>query len=229
MDTDTRQTANPDQFKTTQWHLVQSADDVKAMDALVRIYWKPLYFFVRHHGHDRETAKDVVQEFLAGLMRRGSILKADPARGRFRTFLRAALLNFLRDRSKAAARRKRKAERRTLSLDFARGETDYALQVTAGESPERVLNRAWARSLWEHALEELKGQPAHLEAFRFYLEDRNYGAIASRTGLSVTAAKAAVHRLKAQLRDIIIGRIRETVNNKEDLKAELAEFKSLLS
>lgn len=220
---------DPANFKTTQWNLVRAASDTDALEALIRIYWKPLYFFVRHHGHDGETAKDVVQAFLMDLMERGAIPKADPARGRFRTFLRAALLNFLRDRSKNAARQKRRPGRRLLSLDFKRGETDYHLQVAGGDSPERVLNRAWARSLWEDALSQLKGEQAHLEAFDLYLKEAGYPAIAAKTGLSEAAAKVAVHRLKAQLRELITSRIRETVTSEEDLKAELAEFRSLLS
>ncbi len=220
---------DPTRFQTTQWNLVRAANDADALEALIRIYWKPLYFYVRHHGRDSETAKDVVQAFLTDLMERGAIQKADPARGRFRTFLRAALANFLKDWSKAASRQKRGAGRYPLSLDFARGETDYKLQVVAGETPERVLNRAWARSLWEDSLAHVHGDPAHLEAFRLYLEDADTAAIARRTGLSEGAAKTAIHRLKAQLREFIVSRIRETVDNEKDLEAELAEFKSLLS
>jgi len=216
-------------FKTTQWNLVRAANDGGALEALIRIYWKPLYFFVRHHGHDGESAKDVVQAFLMDLMERGAIPKADPARGRFRTFLRASMMNFLRDWSKTAARQKRRPGRRLLSLDFKRGETDYHLQVTGGETPERVLNRAWARSLWEDALSQLQGERAHLEAFDLYLKNVDYPKIAQKTGLSESAAKVAIHRMKGQLRELITRRIRETVTSKEDLAAELAEFKSLLS
>jgi RNA polymerase sigma factor (sigma-70 family) len=219
---------DPENFKTTQWNLVRAANDSGALEALIRIYWKPLYFFVRHHGHDSESAKDVVQAFLMDLMERGAIAKADPARGRFRAFLRGSMMNFLKDWSKNAGRQKRRPSRHLLSLDFKRGETDYHLQVAGGEAPERVLNRAWARSLWDDALSQLKGERAHLEAFDLYLKEADYPAIAAKTGLSESAAKVAIHRMKAQLRELITGRIRETVTSEEDLQAELAEFKSLL-
>jgi RNA polymerase sigma-70 factor (ECF subfamily) len=229
MKRDTTILKGPQGFQTTQWTLVQSAGDAKAMEALIRLYWKPLYFFVRHHGHDREEAKDIVQGFLTDLLERGAILKADPARGRFRTFLRAAMTNFLRDRAKAETRKKRKASRPVLSLDFARGEREYSIQVAAGESPERVLDRAWARSLWEDALARLEGEPAHLAAFRMYLTDAGYAAIAKETGLSEGAAKVAVHRLKARFKELILERMRETVSSAGELNAEVAEFKSLLA
>jgi len=53
--------------------------------------------------------------------------------------------------------------------------------------------------------------------------------VSEKTGLSETAAKVAVHRLRAKLRKILIGRIAETVDNKDDLQAELSEFVDLLS
>ncbi len=216
-------------FQTTKWNLVLAAHDAAAMEALIRIYWKPLYFFVRREGYDCETAKDIVQEFLAGLLERGAIFQADPARGRFRAFLRASMSNFLKDRSKAASREKREGGRRTLSLDFARGEAEYEkLQPSAGETPEQMLSRAWARSLWEDSLAELSGERPHLEAFRLYLKNEDYAGIARKTGLSESAAKVAVHRLKGKLRELIVARIRETVTTPKDLKEEIAEFRELL-
>jgi RNA polymerase sigma factor (sigma-70 family) len=218
------------QFRTTRWNLVLASRDGEAMEALIRIYWKPLYFFVRRAGHDPETAKDIVQEFLAGLLEKGGIEKADPSRGRFRAFLRASMGNFLKDRLKAASRDKRKPQRRTLSLDFAGGEREYAkLQPASGEAPDEVLSREWARSLWVDALARLTGERAHLEAFWLYLRNEDYDEITRKTGLSESAAKVAVHRLKARLRESIVARIKETVSTPKDLEAELAEFKSLLS
>jgi hypothetical protein len=57
----------------------------------------------------------------------------------------------------------------------------------------------------------------------------DYSTISQKTGLSESAAKTAVHRLKGQLRDIIVGHIRDTVSSEADLEAEVAEFMSLLS
>ena len=43
------------------------------------------------------------------------------------------------------------------------------------------------------------------------------------------AAQSAVHRLKGRVRDIVVGYIRDTVTSDTDLRAEVAEFVSLLS
>ena len=87
----------------------------------------------------------------------------------------------------------------------------------------------WARSLLDQALADVKGSPAHLEAFRLYLDGQSYDAISEKTGLTETAAKVAVHRLRGRLRKTLIDRIAETVDNQDDLDAELSEFVHLLS
>jgi RNA polymerase sigma factor (sigma-70 family) len=229
LNNDTQMMGDRHNFPTTSWNLVQSARNVEVLDSLIKIYWKPLYFFVRRHGYNNETAKDIVQSFLTTLLERDAFSKADPARGRFRTFLLAALSNFLKDCSKAQTRLKRGGDQPLFSLDFVSGESEYTLEVGKEDQPETVLNRAWAKSLWKHSLLELEGEPAHLEAFRLYLADSDYAAICGKTGLSESAAKTAVHRMRGQLRDIIVGHIRETVTNEEELAAEVAEFMSLLS
>lgn len=225
---DTQMMGDQVQFPPTSWTLVRSSQNLKALGSLVSVYWKPLYFFVRQQGYPNETSKDIIQEFLKTLMERGSLRRADPARGRFRTFLLAALSNFLKDRAKAESRLKRGGDQTIFSLDFVRGEGEYVREAARGDSPETILNRAWATSLWRHAVEELKGDPVHLEAFHGYLADESYESICARTGLSQAAAKTAVHRLKGRLREIVIGHLRETAASEEDLEGELAEFLALL-
>jgi RNA polymerase sigma factor (sigma-70 family) len=229
MKNDTKILGPNHEFDTTSWSLIRAVGDVNAFDTFVRIYWKPLYFFVRQHGYDNENAKDIVQDFLTSLLEKGSLSKADPARGRFRTFLLAALTNFMKDRIKAASRQKRGGAQTILSLDFATGEREFVLEVASGESPETVLHRAWARSLWKQAISELKAEPAHLEAFHMYLADADYEAIARKTGLTPAAAKMAVHRMKGQLRDNVQHYILQTAADEDELKAEIAEFMALLS
>lgn len=226
---DTQMMGDEVRFPPTNWTLVRSAANLSALESIVSIYWKPLYFFVRQHGYSNEVAKDIVQEFLTLLIEKGTLRRADRSRGRFRTFLLAALSNFLRDWVKAEAALKRGGRRPLVSLDVRKGESEFLRQVAGGESPETVLNRTWARSLWEHSLGELRGDESHLKAFRLYLCDADYATICERTGLSDSAAKTAVHRLKSQLRELVTDHLRETVAHEEDLGRELADFLSLLA
>ena len=216
-------------FQTTRWNLVRSDQDPEVLGTLISTYWKPLYFFVRQRGFDNETAKDIVQEFMTKLLQRRSFKRADPARGRFRTFLLCALENFIKDRARLASRDKRGGGHRLLAIDFARGESDFAAQVGPSETPEMALNRGWARSLWEQSLKELQAEPAHLEAFKLYLVDASYRRISQETGLQEREIGSVLRRLKGQLKHIIVGHIRETVTNESDLAAEVEEFRALLA
>ena len=221
---------NNRQFPPTEWDLLQVAPNLQSLDILARRYWKPLYFYVRRHRFDVETSKDIVQGFLASVLSRQTFWKADPKLGKFRTFVLSALSNYIKDWSRSSSRLKRGGGQRGLSLDFGSVEAEYSPQIAShDDTPENVLNRAWARSLLEQSLADLKGSPAHLEAFRLYLDGESYESIGAKSGLSETAAKVAVHRLRAKLRKIVIDRIAETVDNAEDLNAELSEFVDLLS
>ncbi len=221
---------NNRQFPPTEWELLRAAPNLQSVDVLARRYWKPLYFYVRRRGFDVETSKDIVQGFLANVISRQTFWKADPKLGRFRTFILSSLANFIKDRSRTSTRLKRGGGQRAVSLDFASVEVEYSPQIASDDdTPEVVLNRAWARTLLDQSLGEVKGSPTHLEAFRLYLDGECYEVIAEKTGLSETAAKVAVHRLRGKLRAILISRIAETVDNQEDLDAELSEFVDLLS
>lgn len=193
------------------------------------IYWKPLFFFVRRRGYDHHSSKDIVQEFLTRLFERSAFKQADPARGRFRTWLLAALSNFLRDWRKSALREKRGSGKLTLSLDFEMGESEYELEVAVDASPEEALNRAWARNLLEATIASLEVSPPRLLALRMRLAGQNYAEILAATRLIPAAAKTSNHRLRAQLRALIEARIRATVAAEADFKAELREFISLIS
>lgn len=197
-------------FQKTSWDLVRSAEHSRGMDILIRRYWKPLYYFIRQKGFDNETAKDVVQDFLADALERGTISRADPARGKFRTFLLTALCNFIRDWHKSSNRLKRGGGQVTLSLDFDAGERQYAFEVASGETPETILNRAWLQSVLDECIAELSGNASHLQAFHLMVQGFSYSAIAKETGLTESAVKAAVCRLRQQLRVIMLRRMNRT-------------------
>jgi RNA polymerase sigma factor (sigma-70 family) len=215
-------------FQNTAWDLVRAAPKREALDALIRIYWKPLYFFVRQRGFANEEAKDVVQEFLASALEHGMIPRADPLRGRFRTFLLAALTNFLKDRRRSSGRQKRGGGQVPMSLDFEMGEPKYARAVNTGEPPETIVDRAWAKGLLGQCILELEGKPSHLQAFELQMQGADYVSIGKATGLSETAAKTAVHRLRVRLRGILRSHLSLENATEEEVVRDVAEFASLL-
>src|SRR5512136_3003846 len=84
-------------FLTTHWSLIEGvqkhADPDRALiGLLLERYWKPVYCYLRRKGYKNEDAKDLTQGFLHEVvLDRQLIQRADPAKGRFRSFLLHAL------------------------------------------------------------------------------------------------------------------------------------------
>ena len=85
------------QFPTTRWTLVVAAGDPhrkEARSALVSLcesYWYPLYAYLRRRGHSAEEAQDLTQEFLLRVLEGHYLDRADPEKGRFRSFILTSL------------------------------------------------------------------------------------------------------------------------------------------
>jgi RNA polymerase sigma factor (sigma-70 family) len=228
MGTDTDILGPSKSFAKTSWSLVRSVRKGEGWDPLIRLYWKPLYFYVRRRGMDNETAKDLIQEFITTLIERRSIERADPSRGRFRTCLLAALDHFLADWKKKETRQKRGRGAPVLSFDFAGGERDYTLEVAAGEAPEKLACRAWAHELLDQCLLELEGDPAHVAALRLRLKGADYRQICEHTRLSDSMAHLAVHRLTKEFGEIVGRRLRELCPDPGEFEQELSDFMELI-
>src|SRR5262245_43417342 len=87
----------PDWFRTTHWSMVleagrgKSAQGSAALAKLCKIYWHPLYAYVRRLGHSPTDAEDLTQDFFARLIEKNYVETADAEKGRFRSFLLTAL------------------------------------------------------------------------------------------------------------------------------------------
>jgi RNA polymerase sigma-70 factor (ECF subfamily) len=90
-------------FPSTRWSLIvkagalASSEDRSALGELCKLYWYPLYTFIRGKGNDHNRTLDLTQSYFARLLEKGVIARADRAKGRFRSFLRADCDHFLID------------------------------------------------------------------------------------------------------------------------------------
>jgi DNA-directed RNA polymerase specialized sigma24 family protein len=90
-------------FATTHWSVVlaagQSTDPQAsaALEELCRTYWYPLYAFVRRDGYSAPDAQDLTQEFFARLLQKDYLAQVERQKGKFRSFLLAALRHFMAD------------------------------------------------------------------------------------------------------------------------------------
>lgn len=169
---------NDGQFPRTHWSKLAAARDANdadrnaALDFLLRRYWKPVFCYLRGRGWPEEEAKDLVQDFFASALARALFGQADPARGRFRSFLLSSLNNFLANAHRAAHAQKRRPEHGFVSIHELATSEGAVFVPVANETPEALFHRAWIQNLLQRVLRALAeecrrtGKDAHYEVFR---------------------------------------------------------------
>ena len=232
-------------FPDTRWSLIlrlrgpdiEGSADL-ALNELCRIYWQPLYAYLRRSGHDPEPAKDVVQGFLVQLLANKGFARPSPPEGRFRHFLLGSLRNYLVSEARKQAAIKRGGGVDMVPLDVELAEAVFETQAAEPLSPEAAFDRQWAQTVWTQALRRLREeQHARGKAQLFDLlkpclaeEPRqNHAAVAAATGLSGAAVALALHRLRRRLRELVIEELAQTVGAHADLDDELNYFLSIWS
>jgi RNA polymerase sigma-70 factor (ECF subfamily) len=193
-----------------------------------------VYAFVRRRHANSHDAQELTQAFFADLLERRSIGVADPARGRFRSFLATALKNFLANERAKAATQKRGGGKRLHSLDLDAAETLLQAGAVDGNTPEREFERRWAVALLERAIDRLAtneaeaGRRAQFETLRLFLTGQNGDTTCAEAGrrlaMSEVAVRAAVHRLRKRYRSLLREEIRQTVNSADEVEDELRQL-----
>lgn len=225
-------------FPTTQWSLVfragkTSGDEApEALERLCRRYWYPLYAFVRRSGRTHHEAQDGTQGFLAHLLAAGGLARAVPSRGRFRTFLIAALRNYLTDDWHRSHALKRGGSEPTPPLAFQSADERFTHEFRdTGLTPEQAFDRCWALSIVESALDDLRAEYAasgrnavfeQLSRHVWPAADAGESTEApSPVPLANGALRVAAHRFRRRLGDRIHAHVAATVVNPADLADEL--------
>jgi RNA polymerase sigma factor (sigma-70 family) len=224
-------------FPTTQWSRVIAAGKWDAPEAreslstLCAAYWYPLYAFVRRRGHAAEQAKDLTQDFFALVLEKDLLAKADPNRGRFRSFLRTVCARFLANSFEHASARKRGGGRPNLPFDVLEAEGRYMGEMADHLTPERIFDRSWTMTLLGSVLDQLRREyddAGRLETFD-QLKDAliegqqstPYAAIAERLGSSEGAVRVAAHRLRRRYGILLRQQIAATVGDPAEVDDEI--------
>lgn len=217
-----------DSFSTTHWSLVLSAGEAgtpaarEAVERLCEAYWYPVYAYVRRRGYAVEDARDLTQAFFTRLLEKNDLRAADPARGRFRSFLLSAVRHFLANESDWRTALKRGGGHAMLSLEMDSGEHRYTREPPDQVDPERIFERRWAMEMLERALERLKsdytraGDIKLFDALRTCLIDTtsspSYREIAANLAMSEGAIGVAVHRLRRRYGAALRQEVAQTVS-----------------
>ena len=228
-------TSAPAQFAATRWTLVLNASDRGvagkadlALAELCRLYWYPLYAYVRRRGYATADAQDLTQAFFARLLEKNWLNAATPEKGLFRAFLLAALKHFLANEWDKTQAQKRGGGAVQVSLD---AETRYQRESMNQLSPDRLFDRQWALTLLDVVLGKLRDEHETpekrqlFEALRGTLTgdqpDGGYAELGQQLGTNEGAIKVAVHRLRKRYRALLREEIAQTVSDPGQVAEEL--------
>jgi len=213
-----------------------------AFDALVSAYWRPVYKYVRiKWRRDRDDAADLTQEFFSRAFERGSLGRFDPARARFRTFLRVCLDGFVANEIKARGRVKRGGQAVYVPLDFAAAESELSMHpvvhdgngaVVANGDEDALFRQEWVRGLFTDAVAALRasceaaGKRTHFAVFQRYDLDGDadgrptYAQLATELAIPVTQVTNYLAFARRELRRLVLERLRSLCATEEEFRLE---------
>ncbi len=228
-------------FPSTSWTIVLEAGDdeassrqsLSALSELCRIYWRPLYLFLRREGFGPDDAHVLTQGFFADLIETRAYARADREKGWFRSFLLGALKHFVAD-----ARDHERAQKRGGGIlpeqfdEKAISEVEAQVGRAARWKADHVYEREWAASLLRQALDRLAQEcalarkAALFDCLKPYLSAVGEAAIpyeemAPRLHRPVATLRSDVARLRARYRAILREEVRGTVAEASEVDEEL--------
>lgn len=135
---------------STQWSQVFAAHTDSAESAqssksqLILRYTRPVYRYLLAMVRDPDVAEDLSQEFISRFLE-GRFSKAEPSRGRFRDYVKRALVNLANDYHRS--------RRGTQQLP-----TDVPLEAATGTGDDDEFESAWRDELMQQSWEAMKLQ-----------------------------------------------------------------------
>lgn len=226
-------------FQDTRWTQVECAQGTGeaaalALSDLCAAYHRPVQAFIRHWCGDGEQARDLTQEFFARLLARPA-LAAERSKGRFRSYLLGMVKHFLLEQKRNAHTLRHGGGASLESLD----ETETGRADTVGLPPDKLFDQQWACSVLERALENLsvemntQGKAELFSLLRPWLADAaahgDQQTAAARLGLSETAVRVQVHRLRKRYREWIEAEVSQTLNGGITLQEEMQHLLAALA
>ena len=230
-------------FLTTHWSLIDHIQagedrDRALINLLLERYWKPVYCYLRRKGYDNEAAKDLAQGFFHEVvLNRQLVLRADPSKGRFRSFLLHALNQYVINQKAKETARMRIPPDKTVSLECI--DLSELPQDMAELEPDASYNYAWVSALLDRVLAAVKkdccdeGLETHWEVFRARVVQPILDGTAAPTLGQVCAemgiedarhASNMIITVKRRFRQTLRRQIRTTVVSDDDVDEELEEI-----
>ena len=226
----------PASFTTTHWSIVLEAQGEspaaqEALERLCRIYWRPIYSFLRRQGISADDAQDLTQGFFALLLERRDLRSVRKEKGRLRSYLLSALKHFAADERRRAMAIKRGKGERLIPLEDLRTEEQSRIEPADPLTAERIYERRWASTLLDRVLSRLedkyrtRGNAALFDSFNQLQADEpgapSQADIAAQLGMTENAVSQAFHRFRQSYQSLLLEEIAHTVATPGDIENEL--------
>ena len=232
-------------FNTTHWSVVLKAQNSSALladaalEKLCRTYWYPLYVYLRREGKDKTSAEDLVQGFFARLLEKNFLDSVRREKGKFRSFLLAALKHYMLDEWDKARAQKRGGGQKIVPLDDVTGEERYHHEPADRMDAEKLYERRWALTLLEQAQVRLRqeyaarGKSNEYDRLVLYLDwdddAPSYADAAAELGVSLSALKSSVKRLRERHQELVREEVANTVESLAEVDEEIRHLISVVS
>jgi RNA polymerase sigma factor (sigma-70 family) len=230
-------------FTTTHWSVVLEAQGEspaaqEALEKLCRMYWRPIFAFLRRQGIGPTEAEDITQGFFSQLLERRSLDAVRKEKGRLRSYLLGALKYFLVDEQRRAMAIKRGKGQRLIPLEEFRGDDRIEMEPADPVTAEMIYERRWALTVLEQVLNRLKGEyatggnAALFDSLKQLLPDEpgspSQAEIAERLGMTENAVRQAFYRFRQRYQALLREEIAHTVATPGDIEDELRHLIAVL-
>jgi RNA polymerase sigma-70 factor (ECF subfamily) len=209
------------------------ADRSLGLDRIAGAYWRAIYAHVRlkwRKGVDE--GRELTQAFFAEALERRTFDAYDPARGRFRTFLRTCLDRFLANDHAARKALKRGGGATPLDLDFDAIEPEIEALASRPEDPDQAFDREWMSSILASAVAELelecerRGKSRQYRVFESYVlcdddERPTYAALAKTFGITPSDVSNDLFFTRRELKRLVLARLSDVTATEQELQEEM--------
>jgi RNA polymerase sigma factor (sigma-70 family) len=237
--------ATDERFAETTWSVVIAAGATTpgrahaAMAELCRIYWRPIYAYLRRIGYAREEAEDLTQSFFQHLLQNETLRRVSREKGRFRSFLLGVLKRCLAHEQMQRHTLKRGGGTQFISTDELHSEELHHLRMRYEAAPDQILDARWAGVVLERALEKVRadcateGKADLFEMLSPFLggnkPDVTYQEVADRMRVGLGAVRTLIHRLRQQFADAVRWEVMQTVSAPHEVDDELRELRRVFA
>ena len=205
------------------------SERTRAFELIIATHWRSIYKYIRRRWNkSSDDVKGLTLGFLSRMMQKGFFDRYDPARKRFRAFLREQVDSFV------SIEHQPPSESELLPLDFSAAEEELTHDLSdPNKSHAELFDSEWVRSLFTLAIEQLhnslesQGKLLHFKLFqRFDLQERSSGEtltleqLAQEFSLSTTEAARCLSDTHQSLNTIVLDLLRSLTSSNNEFRQE---------